>query len=154
MNQKQYLAMIRKMFMMSIVFLFTMLAGSCQQNGISRERMIKDAVSSFVGTYYNWQFLKACDFVTPESEKRLRFVASQVDESDLKQLKEKEAPASFEIESIEINADSTATAVVTVSDFLRMGKLGEPAILTSQATVRLHLLFDAKQQRWLVDINN
>ena len=91
---------------------------SCDGHGT---RQLKREVDSFAVNYFNWQYHKAIKHVTPESEKWIRYAASQVHQADIDMLRQKDQSATCEIHDIDFDDnDSTAVAHVTIRDFLRM----------------------------------
>ena len=55
-----------------------MMAGSSCKHELSEEEQLRTDADSFAVNYYNWHFEKALRYCTPESEKWLRFTASNV----------------------------------------------------------------------------
>ena len=136
------------------LFIATLLLVACQNQTPDPNRQIARSVEDFVGTYYNWQYHKALSYVTPESERWLSFMASQVQESDLEELRKQEQPPTFQIDSIATHPDSTALAIVTVSNFLQADSFGQPPTLREQATIHLNLVYSRQKQNWLVDLKS
>lgn len=66
-----------------------MMAGSSCKHELSEEEQLRMDADSFAVNYYNWHFEKALRFCTPESEKWLRFTASNVHQADVDSLRAK-----------------------------------------------------------------
>ncbi len=116
-------------------------------------RQLKREVDSFAVNYFNWQYHKALHYVTPESEKWIRYAASQVHQADIDLLRQKERPATCEIRDIDIDDnDSLAVAHVTIHDFLRMDTIGEAATLINAADYDIPLRYLNDKEGWMVDL--
>ena len=139
-------------FNISTFLLATLLLVGCQGQTSDPSRQVARSVEDFVSSYYNWQYHQALRYVTPESERWLSFMASQVQESDLEELRKQEQAPTFQIDSIAMHPDSTALAIVTVSNFLQADSFGQPPTLREQATIHLNLVYSRQKQNWLVDL--
>ena len=64
------------------------------------EDQLKADVDSFANNYFNWHFPKAVKYCTQESERWLRYAASNVNETDVELLRQKPEDASIEITDI------------------------------------------------------
>ena len=102
------------------------------------EDQLRADVDSFATLYYNWHFPKAAKYCTPESERWLRYAASNVHEGDIEQLRKKTEDATFEITNV-IFSDDEVSAVVTlmVKNFLQMDTIGQEAHLIPRAEFQL-----------------
>ena len=110
-------------------------AMSCQPHEGS-EKQLKEDIDSFATYYYNWHFEQAVKYCTPESEKWLRFAASNVHPADI--LHAKKEDATIEIQDIDFLDDEVSANVnITVSNFLQMDTIGTEAHHVSQATFQL-----------------
>lgn len=123
----------------------------CQSHEGSKEQLEND-LDSFVTHYYNWHFAEASKYCTPASERWLRYMASNVHEADIELLRNKAEDASIEINGIDFHDDEvTATAHITVSNFLQMDTIGQAAHLIEQATFPLQL--EMQQGKWKVNLD-
>lgn len=119
---------------------FALAIVGCQPHEGSEEQL-KEDVDSFATYYYNWHFEKALRYCTPESEKWLRYAASNVHQADIDLLHAKKEDASIEIEDIDFLDDEVSANVsVTVSNFLQMDTIGTEAHHVSQATFQLPMV--------------
>ena len=102
------------------------------------EDQLRADVDSFATLYYNWHFPKAAKYCTPESERWLRYAASNVHEGDIEQLRKKTEDATFEITNVNFS-DDEVSAVVTlmVKNFLQMDTIGQEAHLIPRAEFQL-----------------
>lgn len=122
-------------------------ASGCQQHK-SKENQIKECADSFAVYYYNWHFEKAARFCTEESDKWLRFAASNVLEGDIDSLRNKLEDATVETGDITFLDDTTANVKVKVSNFLDFDSLGCAAHKVDHAQVKLKMALHKGQ--WLV----
>ena len=123
----------------------------CQSHEGSKEQLEND-LDSFATHYYNWHFAEALKYCTPASERWLRYMASNVHEADIDLLRNKAEDADIEIGDIDFHDDEvTATAHITVSNFLQMDTIGQAAHLIEQATFPLQL--EMQQGKWKVNLD-
>lgn len=136
----------------AIMFIIVMLNFiSCNHSG-SEDSLTKNAVS-FSSHYFNWQYQKALRYVTPESEKWLRFEASQVHQVDVDMLKSMHEGATCEIGEITYsNNDSSATVKVDVTNYLEKDTIGTNSHLVDKATFVLNMVY--RNDKWLVNLNS
>lgn len=126
-----------------------MMAGSSCKHELSEEEQLRTDADSFAVNYYNWHFEKALRYCTPESEKWLRFAASNVHQADVDLLRAKNEDAQIELGDIEWqDNDSLATIEIKVSDFLQMDTIGKVARLTEKANFCLPMV--KRDGRWMV----
>ena len=115
------------------------------------EEQLKADVDSFATYYYNWHFPKAIKYCTPESEKWLRYAASNVHEADVEQLRAKAEDAGVEIKDVDFGDDEvTATVSISVSQFLQMDTIGQEAHLVEQADFQLPM--EIHNGKWKVKL--
>ena len=122
---------------------------SCRHVSFGTEPSIEAAVDSFARDYFNWHFEEAARHCTPESERWLRYAASNVHQADIDLLTHQEESAQHEV--MEINRgenDTTATARLTVKNYLRMDTIGTEGHFVAQADFVLKLV--QRDGRWLV----
>ena len=102
------------------------------------EDQLKADVDSFANYYFNWHFPKAVKYCTQESERWLRYAASNVHQADVDQLRTKAEAATIEINDIDFSDDgANATVSITVYNFLQMDTIGQEAHLVEEADFHL-----------------
>ena len=102
------------------------------------EDQLKADVDSFANYYFNWHFPKTLKYCTRSSEPWLRYAASNVHKADVERLRAKEEDATVEINDITFGDDGvTATASITVRNFLQMDSIGQEAHLVDEAEFQL-----------------
>ena len=122
----------------------------CQPHEGSEEQLRAD-VDSFATYYYNWHFPKAIKYCTPQSERWLRYAASNVHEADVELLRGKAEDASVEIKDVDFGDDEvSATVSITVSQFLQMDTIGKAAHLIEQADFQLPM--EIHNGKWKVNL--
>lgn len=120
---------------------------ACDGLNNSEQGNADERATAFAEAYFNYDFERAMKYVTPESEAWLRFAASNVQEGDVRQLREMEA-ATTEIAKSDYDTDSTATVMLNVSDYLQPGGIGQESHVVSHGTYRLRLV--KREGRWYV----
>lgn len=122
----------------------------CQPHEGSEDQLKADA-DSFATLYYNWHFPKAAKYCTPESERWLRYAASNVHQGDIDQLHKKAEDATIEITDVDFG-DDEVSAIITlkVNNFLQMDTIGQEAHLIPQAEVQIPM--EMHGQKWKVKL--
>lgn len=121
---------------------------SCQPHEGSEDQL-KNDVDSFATHFYNWHFPKAQKYCTASSEPWLRYAASNVHKADVKLLCSKAEDATVEVGDIEFGDDEiTATASITVRNFLQMDTIGQEAHLVKEAHFLLPMAMEG--EKWKV----
>lgn len=124
---------------------------SCNHPG--SEDSLTENADSFSCHYFNWQYQKALRYVTPESEKWLRFEASQVHQIDVDMLKSMDEGAACEIGEVTyLNDDSLATVKVDVKNYLEKDTIGAASHIVEKTTFVLNMVY--KNDKWLVKLNS
>lgn len=142
-------SIVRKVMVIGLLSMFWFGLGSCSH--IDKDDAIKTSIVSFSQRYFNWQFQQAMPYVTPSSQQWLRYAASQVNQTDVDQLRSMVQGAECQIVDVEENTeDSTAISHVEVSGFLCMDTVGVGAHLVDKATYELKLRFQGG--KWLVNL--
>ena len=102
------------------------------------DNQLEADVDSFATYYFNWHFPKTLKYCTRSSEPWLRYAASNVHKADVERLRAKEEDATVEINDITFGDDGvSATASITVHNFLQMDSIGQEAHLVDEAEFQL-----------------
>ncbi|WP_237072261.1 MULTISPECIES: hypothetical protein [Prevotella] len=142
---------IRNTFFAIMLIIVMLNFVSCNHPG--SEDSLTENADSFSCYYFNWQYQKALRYVTPESEKWLRFEASQVHQVDVDMLKSKDEGAACEIGEVTyLNDDSLATVKVDVKNYLAKDTIGADSHIVEKATFVLNMVY--KNDKWLVKLNS
>lgn len=106
----------------------------------SGDGIIEDNVQAFALAYYNWDFPAAAKFATDDSQMWLRYLASQVDTSDISAIREKEAAAEVEILSLDLNGNENGNVTVVVRNYLAMDSIGKIPVCRDADTVTIEII--------------
>ena len=110
---------------------------------------VRDAVSGFAGSYFNYDLQKAVDYCTPESRKWIRFVASNILQADVDVLHSQHECASVDIQNIEYTSGDTCGIVtVKIRNFMQIDDIGRPGHIVDDAV--FHIPVVNRNGRWLV----
>lgn len=125
-----------------------LLTASCSYR---EEKAVEQSVVGFAQNYFNLRYQKALNACTPESEKWVRFKATNITQEDVYVYNSKRDTAECDVESIDLD-DDKATAIVEVRNFLSCDSIGKPATICSNAKFR----FELKKQgeKWMVDVQS
>lgn len=130
-----------------LIFATCMLLTACKDN--RKEADIEECVMSFGNTYFNYDFKNALKHSTPESKKWITYTASVVTPDDIPALVSKE-PATVSIEDIIIySGDTTATAIISVYNWLKPDSFGTHGTIKPKEVFRLNTV--SRDGKWMVD---
>lgn len=136
-------------FLPIITLLFCAFCSCSTGNEENRdEQEIQTLVDSFATQYYCWRFKDAARFSTEKQVQHLRYLSSNVHESDIKTLTSSSERPEFTLGEIDITGE-TATATLKLSNIYQMDSLGIAPQLCKEATHHLHLAKENGQ--WKVD---
>ncbi len=115
------------------------------------DKLRKDTANSFATAFFNWEYKKCLNKVTPESHGIIRFLASNVSKDEVEKLKAMPEGAAAELlpESKLLN-DSTFQAVVKVTNTYCPDSIGRQAIYHNQA--KAEFLLVKRNGKWRVDM--
>lgn len=105
---------------------------------------------SFATYYFNWRYVDAARFATPESRQALSFAASNVSDSNIVALRQKAKAARVSVSETVTSSDSTFTISLEATDYLKKGKIGEPAVLMRKGNYELQMV--KRDGKWLVNM--
>lgn len=125
-----------------------LLTASCSY---SEEKAIEQSVVGFAQNYFNLRYQKALNACTPESEKWVRFKATNITQEDVDVYNSKRDTAECDVESIDLD-DDKATAIVEVRNFLDCDSIGKPATICPNAKFRFEL--KKQDEKWMVDVQS
>lgn len=129
--------------------LLPLLFAACNSILYTEEDRMRNNINNFASAYFNWQYKEALPFCTPESERWLRFAASNVTQEDVDLLRAQQEGASHKIDSINYDkGDTTATAYITVKNFLQADSIDTPAHMVKRARICIPLVL--RNKKWLV----
>ena len=112
----------------------------CEEKEQDPHAKARQRASDFAEAYFNYEFEKARKLVTPESEKWLRFAASNVTQADVDLLNGQEAPAAVSVEDCEYVNDTTTAATVKVTDFMVKDSIGQSGHIADEGLFKLILV--------------
>ena len=128
---------------MILCLLATVLMTGCAEVESEAER----AAQQWGEAYFNYNFKQALDYVTPESERWLRFAASNVTQADLDALHE-HGMATVEIDGYYPSSDTTGTAYLNVSNWLCTDSIGRAGSRLQEAAFQVQMV--KRDGRWMV----
>ena len=88
-----------------------------------REEEAEQTVLRFAETYYK----EAAQLCTPSSEKWIRFVATNVTDSDLIVLNQSDVEPQYEVDDLNAIDDSTMTATIEANHYFHLHDIGQKA---------------------------
>jgi hypothetical protein len=120
------------MFMRLLFSLLTVVLMASCNTGFNGDNEAKATATQWAEAYFNCDFKDAANYTTPESERWLRFAASNTTEEDLK-LVNGGATASAE-EYFTVANDTLRVVTVSVRNFLKATAIGAPAEIQQEGT--------------------
>ena len=152
--QKARMNTLRRLFGFALVVVSAIAFTACNNNQEEHETPLETQVEAFADTYFNWQFHKAINYVTPESEKWIKYAASQVHPADLKLINAQEEKAQIEIEDIEQTSDTTAKIRLNVHNYMRMDTIGKAGRMIDDARFTLFARYQTEGKKWLIHLTD
>ena len=116
------------------------LLNACGHVGADADVAVKEQARQFAEAYFNYDFDKARRFVVPESEKWLRFAASNVTQEDVDLVNAAQKAASAEVTMCDHQNDSTVCVMVSVRHVVLKDTIGRPAYTADEAEFALTLV--------------
>lgn len=124
------------------------LLAACGRNSDNTEN-IKSDVGEFAKYLFNYDFHNAMKFCTPESRKWILYMASNINEDDLRILRSQENGATVEVSDISTNwTDSTGTATVKVNNFMQLDTIGHSGRILREGIFKFSFVHSGN--RWTV----
>lgn len=133
------------------IYLFCFLSFLCSCSGRSDagyDDKIVSLVDSFALNYFNLDIPSSVKFCTPESDRWLRFYASNISENDLAGLRRQSEPASYEIEDVVMIDDTSAVVKCNVYNFLKISDIGTAGTIVGNESYCIPVV--RRNGRWLV----
>ena len=135
--------------MRQLFFLLTALTMASCNAGFEGDDAALDVASQWADAYFNCDFHEAANYATPESDKWLRFAASNITEKDVSYINEHNQEAKVEIvDRYMMAGDTTCSARIRVSDFVQLGFIEEDSKVIDQAEYQVTLV--NRDGKWLV----
>lgn len=116
--------------------------------GINDDGDAESVAESFAKDYFNYNLKEAQLFCTPESERWIRFAASNIYEADVERLRGMDSGADVELIGVDYTSDTTAVAVLRVDGALVRDTIGSAGHVVDKSEYRLTLV--KRGERWLV----
>ncbi len=102
-----------------------LLLASCGPS--EREEEAEQTVLRFAETYFGCHYKEAAQLCTPSSEKWIRFVATNVTDSDLIVLNQSDVEPQYEVDDLNAIDDSTMTATIEANHYFHLHDIGQKA---------------------------
>jgi hypothetical protein len=87
----------------------------------------EQTVLRFAETYFGCHYKEAAQLCTPSSEKWIRFVATNVTDSDLIVLNQSDVEPQYEVDDLNAIDDSTMTATIEANHYFHLHDIGQKA---------------------------
>ncbi|MBQ8715398.1 MAG: hypothetical protein IJ552_09370 [Prevotella sp.] len=132
-----------------LLFALVFLLGSCQISDNDTLDAVDKPLSTWAEAYFGFDYEEALDYMTPESEKWIRFAASNITEKDVAFINEHNRNVKTEIIDRYIMAgDTSCSARIRVSDFVQLGFVGQEDKVINQAEYQITLV--KRDDKWKV----
>lgn len=108
-----------------LTFLSFLLVG-CQLFNEGTPDAAENTVASWANAYFNYDYEEALKYMTPESEKWIRFTASNITEKDVDFISQQNNKATADVQSRQIaEGDTIGTVNIRVSNYVQLGAIGK-----------------------------
>ncbi len=131
------------------MIIFASCLAACQQKVDGTQEQLTETIDSFAYHYFNYHLPQALRFCTPESEKWIRFVASNMKQADVDLLRNQEEEAEIVADVPEVSeTDTLADIQLTVKNHLMKDSIGKPGHFANK--VQYDILAVKHQGKWLI----
>ena len=137
-----------KIIIMAIATCITMLF-SCQTD--KNEEEAEAVALNFATNYFGCHYIEASHLCTPESEQWIKFVATNVSDSDLAVLNASEATPTYEVTDLSLDNDSNATCTITARNYLMLHDICTKGHIADEGCYKLTLT--RQNGKWLVNLD-
>ena len=116
------------------------LLNACSHADGDADAAVKERARQFAEAYFNYDFISARSLATPESEKWLRFAASNVTQEDVDLINATSKSTSIAVTDCHRLDDTTTCVRVIVYNAVLKDTIGRPAHVASEADFALTLV--------------
>jgi hypothetical protein len=134
-----------KYYLLSIMLF--LLAG-CQLHDDNSPNAVDKPLNAWAEAYFTFNYEDALEYMTPESEKWIRFAATNITEKDIDFIKGQNNVVKIEILDRQITADTTCVSRIRVSDFVQLRFVGQDSKVVDKAEFQIPLV--KRDGKWLV----
>lgn len=122
---------------------------ACSKNYKSEdEENITHITDNFAEQYFNFNLKQALTLCTPESEKWIRFMASNITQEDIDVLKEKEDDATCETDEITYINDTSAYVKCHIYNVMKIDTIGQPGKVSEHEIYNINVV--KRGGKWMV----
>lgn len=126
-----------------------LILGACTKHYESEdEESITSVTDSFATHYFNFRLKEAMPFCTPESEKWIRYTASNIFQEDIDILKAQTEMATHETDGITYVNDTAASVKCHVYNALKTDTIGRPGHISGHEIYNLNIV--KRNGKWMV----
>lgn len=123
-----------------LLFVLAWMLNSCQLHDENASDAVDKPLLAWSEAYFGYNYKEALDYMTPESEKWIRFAASNITEEDISFINEHNKGAKVEVIDRHIlEGDTTCSARIRVTDFVQLGFVGQEGKVVEQAEYQITL---------------
>lgn len=130
------------LFLMVVIALW-----GCETDSSDIDKKVREVASAFAEAYFNYDFEEALKWVTDDSEKWLRFAATNISQEDVDSLNAQMKAATVEADEVSYIDDETLTVGITVKDFLLKDTVGKPGHIENEAKYNLTIVKQGRKFR-------
>lgn len=133
----------------AVVLTFQFIVTACSDNKESSdEEQIENVACEFGNHLFNYELKDAAKLTEPGSRRWISLFASNIDEETIKMVRNQEDAATVDVDSITFMSDTTATAHITVSNFIWTAGMEEKPAVAENGAFSLPMIKQAG--KWLV----
>ena len=113
---------------------------ACVPSQSDTDEEAQEAATDFAEAYFNYDFKTAAKHSTPESEKWLRYAASNVTQEVVDLYNAQERRATTEVDDFYWNNDTTATVVIRISHYIADDSIAAAPRIAEEGLFRLTIV--------------
>lgn len=123
--------------------------GSCaKQHKSEDEEKIISVTDKFASNYFNLNLKEAMQLCTPESEKWIKFMASNIFQEDIDILNSQKENATHKIDDISYTNDSSATVKCYVYNGFIIDTIGQPGRISQNEIYKINIV--KRNDKWMI----
>ena len=135
----------------TLILIGVALLAGCQGIGSKGDEETQVA-TEWARAWFGCDYPKAQRLMTPESERYVRFAASNITEADLQVVNSQEEGPQVEAEGSETYADTVAVVGIVVTNYLQRDSIGQPGHIVRRGTFSVPLL--RRNGKWRVHLTS
>lgn len=136
-----------------LIFAVSIAAACCSCTIYSSDsEQAAETAEDFGNHFFNYEFSEAARLVTNDSRRWINFFATNIDTATVNLIREQDEAAAVSVDNVELHTDTSATAHVTVTNFVWNSEIDSRPEVIAKATFTLPMVKTGG--KWSVRMDN